>query len=738
MKEQSWVSHLPGDLTGGTTATILAIPEAMAYGTIVFAPLGPEYIALGVVAGLIALCFSNLCAAGCGGVRVMNNGPYSMTSLMIASAVTIIASKMPDQNVNTVLGLLFLMIFLCGLFQVLFGLLKVGDVIKYIPYPVTSGLLNGTAILILLSQIRPILGIPGGQLLLNFGHVQPLTFLVGLVTAIAILYGPKFTKKIPAPFLGIGAGTLVYYVLSFSGFRDNLGPTIGAIPFTIPTPKYAIDFLPLIFSKPFFDISAELIWLAMGIALVASLQSLIAAVSTDNLLKESSNTNRELIGQGLGNIVSALFGGIVSAGSQSRAMANISYGGRTANSRLASGMFALAVLLFISPLLAKLPKVVLAATLVVLAFSIFDTWSFNLASLLISKGKRTNQIFSDLFVVILVTATLVFVGVFEAVGAGIFISIMFFILRMGKNVIRREYNGKRIRSNVHRSFEEIIYLEEHGHKIMVYELEGSLFFGTADKIAGTIDEVLKTEAEYIVVDLKRVSDIDSTGANILVRIMDRCIDKDKHMILSSISLMRSSEALSTSLSIAEDQYVKKDRYRDCYSETIDDALGWAEDKLLAEKFGEDRYDKKIPLAALDVLSRFSETELNVLGKYVVEAVYEAGDVILEQGTPGEQVYFIVQGKVQVVVDLPDGLGKNKIATLCPGTIFGEMAVIDRGLHSANVVSETHVICYYLTKFELNRFNQEQPEIAHKLMIGFARELSKRIRIANRITTELKG
>lgn len=738
MKKFSWVSDLPGDLTGGTTATILALPETMAYGTIVFAPLGPEYITIGIVAALIALCTSNLCAAGCGGVRVMNNGPYSMTSLMIASALTIIASKIPDQNVNTILGLLFLMIFISGLFQVMFGLLKVGELVKYIPYPVISGLLNGTAILILLSQVRPMLGIPYRHLPINFHRIQPLTLFVGFVTAIAIWLGPKLTKKIPAPFLGIGTGTLVYYILSFGGFRENLGPTIGAIPFTIPTPKYAIDFLNLFFSKPFFDIATELIWLAMGIAIVASLQSLIAAVSTDNLLRESSNTNRELIGQGLGNIVSALFGGIVSAGSQARAMANISYGGRSANSRLASGIFALAVLLFVSPLLNKLPKVVLAATLVVLAFRIFDEWSFKLLSLLTSKGIKTKQILSDLFVVVLVTATLVFVGVFEAVGAGILISIMLFILRMGKNVIRREYNGKRIRSNVHRSLEEIIYLEEHGQKIMVYELEGSLFFGTADKIASTIDEILKTEVEYIIVDLKHVSDIDSTGANILIRIMDRCIDKDKHMILSSISLMRNNDALSTSLSIVENQFLEKDRYHDYYIETIDDALGWAEDKLLAEHFGENRYGKKIPLAALDVMSGFSEAELSILSQYMVEAVYEAGDVILEQGARGEQIYFIVQGQVQVVVDLFNESGKNKIATLCPGTIFGEMAAIDQGLHSANVVSETDVICYYLTNFELNQINQKQSKIAHKLMIGFARELSKRIRIANRITTELNG
>ena len=191
-------SNIGGDIAGGTTATILA------YGTIVFAPLGPDYVGLGVVAGLIALCFSNLGAAASGGVRVMNNGPYSLSSLMLASSITIIARNVSNANVTTVIGLLLFIVFLCGLFQIVFGLLKFGELVKYIPYPVTSGLLNGTAILIFLGQIRPMLGLSGKNSLLDFGSIQPFTFLVGLVTVLAVQCGSKLTRKIPAPFLGIG------------------------------------------------------------------------------------------------------------------------------------------------------------------------------------------------------------------------------------------------------------------------------------------------------------------------------------------------------------------------------------------------------------------------------------------------------------------------------------------------------------------------------------------------------
>ena len=356
-------------------------------------------------------------------------------------------------------------------------------------------------------------------------------------------------------------------------------------------------------------------------------------------------------------------------------------------------------------------------------------------SRLFSKVGTVRLLLSDLSIVALVTAIMVVFGVFEAVGAGIFISVAFFVFRMGKDVIRRKYNGQRIRSNVQRSVEEINYLEKHGNRIMVFELEGPLFFGTSDSVAKVIDEIIQTETDYIIVDLRHVSDIDSTGANILVRISDRCRDKNKQMVLSSVSLMRRSDALCALLSVSEGKCDDERRCR-CF-ETIDDALGWAEDRVLDAQFGRDRYDREVPVMRLDVLKEFSESEADLLRGYLVRVVYQAGDLIFEQGTPGDGVFFLVQGRAEIVIDLPEAGGKNKIATLCPGTVFGEMAIIDHGLRSSGVVAGTHMTCYYLLNAELIRLKKEQPELAHRLVTGFARELSKRVRIANRAATELK-
>ena len=733
----SYFANLTADVAGGTTASMVALPEAIAYGTIVFAPLGPEFVSLGVIAGLLSLCISNLVTATCGGVQILNSGPYSLTSLMLASSVTIIASMVPGSNIASVIGLLLLVVFFCGLFQIAFGLLRFGHLVKYIPYPVISGLFNGTAILICLGQILPMLGVyKGNSSLSDLADIQPLTFFVGLVTIFFISFGPKLTQKIPSPFLGIAAGTSLYYLLKSFGVNSGLGGTIGFIPLTIPTPKYCLEFVDILFFRGFYTILPDLIFLSFSIAVFASFQSLIASISADDLLRKNSDTNRELIGQGLGNIVSSFFGGIVSAGSRPRTTVNYLYGGRTNRSRLASGLFALIILMIISPLVAKLPKIVLAGTVMALAFKVFDSWSIRLLSLLSFKTKGARYVLVDLVIVILVTFTMVVFGVFKAVAAGLFISVSFFIVRMGKNVVRRQYNGKRVRSNIHRSLQEIDYLEKHGDKIMLLELEGSLFFGTSDKVAGIIYDLIETKIEYIIVDLSHVSDIDSTGANILTRISDRCREKNKAMFLSSVGSVKNHDALSAMLALSSEGANEENSCR-CF-DTIDDAFGLAEDRILDKPFGRDRYYKQLPLSQLDVLLDFSQEELDTLRQYLTREDYQAGEVVFEQGTSGDRVFFLVRGRAQLIIDLQNSEGRSKTATICPGTIFGEMAIIDHGLRSSNIVAETDMSCYFLSDSRLDQLSDEHPGLSHKLLLGFARELSKRIRIANRAATELKG
>ena len=714
-------------------AMAYAVPEAMVYGAMVFAPFGSEHIPQGIIAGLIALFCANFFAIVPAGVRNLVNMPDPMLALMMVAFSTTLATSHPDATFGSILILLFFIVFLCGIFQILFGFLKVGVLVKYIPYPVTAGLFNGMAIVLFLHQVHPMLGFESSHASLDFDHIQIHTFMTGLLTILAIVLTPKISTKIPAPLFGILIGTLIYYVVVLIGQGSHLGATVGAIPTGIPSPHYAVDFFRLLSSASLGPLLIEVTPMALGLATMASLKSLIVSVTADNLLRERSNSNQELIKQGIGNLTSSLFGGIPIAGDRTGTSAMFEFGGRSTYSRVFGGVMVLVIVLFLTPLLSPIPQVVLSGLLVVVAFHSFDRWSIALLPKLAEKKDRL-QVIADITVIALVMCVFGFVDILIAISAGVLISIIFFMVRMSKDIIRRQYDASRIRSNIYRSDKEIRFLEESGKKIQVYELEGSLFFGTADKLANTIEKILPLDVNTIIVDLTHISDVDSTGTQILMRIRDRTLSKNKQLFLSSVDIIRDDRSLADflpklSTTADSDQFV---------FETLDDALGRAEDALLDEGFGADRYDIRLPLAEVDLFKDYSDRELEVLGEYLETVEHSPGEAIFRQGDKGDRLCILVRGRVDIVIDLPDGKAQKKLLSLCAGTIFGEMAIIDKGPRAASVVPSTDITTHHLLESELSRLRKDYPELEHRLSMGLAKELSKRLRIANRVITEHKS
>tara|TARA_B100000745_G_scaffold44588_1_gene26950 strand:- start:765 stop:1424 length:660 start_codon:yes stop_codon:yes gene_type:complete len=219
-----------------------------------------------------------------------------------------------------------------------------------------------------------------------------------------------------------------------------------------------------------------------------------------------------------------------------------------------------------------------------------------------------------------------------------------------------------------------------------------------------------------------------------MRIRDRSLSKNKQLFLSSVDMIRDDRSLADFLpkfptTADSDRFV---------FETLDDALGRAEDALLDEGFGADRYDIDLPLAEVDLFKDYSDRELEVLGEYLETIDHSPGEVIFRQGDNGDRLYILVRGRVDIVIDLPDGKAQKKLLSLCAGTIFGEMAIIDKGPRAASVVASTNITTYYLLQSELSRFRKDYPDLEHRLSMGLAKELSKRLRIANRVITEHKS
>lgn len=727
-----------GDFIGGITATIIPFPWAMALGAMIFAPLGPKFITMGIAAGMIAIFVSNFSTAFLGSMPIMHNAPFSLSSFMLLAALQSITTHLGDmsseENVLMAVTLLFFIVFMSGAFQCLFGIFRVGNLARYIPYPVLSGLLNGSALLIILAQIRPILGLSVSINILDISRVYPLiqwlTLIVGIVTCIAVWLGPKINKKIPAPLYGLIAGSSIYYTFISLGFSDKLCSVLGTVSSVLPSLRYGATFSEFFKNTIHSPLILELMPLAIGVAAINSLSTLVVCSAGDNIRGERSNSNKELFGQGFSNMLNGLLGGISTAGSMPSTLSNYKYGGRTLYSRAISGIFALLILLFLHPLIAKIPHAVLAGLLIMIAINAADAWSFHL--LFRIKSVWTNKdktAFGNIFIVSMVTLTVIMFGIFRALGVGLAISIISFIIRMGKSGIRRELQADTFHSNTKRGKKEMEILEKEGESIVILELEGALFFGTAEKVATRVEEYIKDTAKFILLDFKKINEIDSTGAKIIKQLKKKCDRKNITIYLSAIW------GKSSSFSELENFFSKDQLQACCYCD-LETSLSVAEDKLLDDILGKERYTKEISLEELEVFELFEKEEIEYIKKYLIKKTYKPNEQIFKKGETGDSVYFIMKGRTHIFLESHGS--RQRISTLCRGTTVGEMALIEKRPRSADVFASEEVVCLQLTTKELNEITQENSIVALKILKGIAKELSTRLRISNRIQVHLKN
>lgn len=731
-----------GDLMGGIMSSIMGLPKAIPWGVLVFAPLGPAYAAMGAFAGLVSIIFPNLGSATSRGAPILNSGPFSITTLLLASAVHLVINRAglalnDPATVELVIDLIFLTVFMSGLFQVLFGLLKIGSLAKYIPYPVIAGLMNGAGISIFIAQVRPMTGLGNDVPLHDIAAVMHNLSLpnlcLGVLTLLLFWRGDLLTRRIPAAFLGIIVGAAIFHLAKMWGYGQGLGTTIGTVPGGIPTPEHLMDFLGILFRGERMNLVAEIIPVALSIAIVNSLRSLIVVVAVDNLTFERTDSNKELIGQGVGNMLSGAFGGISGAGSQSTTMAGFSNGATTTATKLYSGFFSLLVLVVLTPAVSLLPEVVLSASLMMMGIEALDSWSIKLMLRSLTK-RESPQEFMVVFVVLTVAGISVFYGPTEALAVGIFLSVVHFIYRMGKDILARDYDATKIRSNIIRPLAEIKFLEAEGDKIRVLELQGALFFGTADKLAGIVDDILNQDGgriQYIILNFRKVNEMDGSGGNLVGQIHNRCRKKGIQVWISSPASQGMGQRIQA---LGVHDFVEGEDFFG----SLNAALGRAEDKLLDAAFGVDRNLAEKRLEDVTILSAFHRNELQILSAYMKRACFPDATVVYRQGEAGDSLYCILKGRARIVFSPPGSTDQFIVAILCPGMIFGEMAIIDGSPRSASIIAEGELICVSLAGAGIATLQATHPEIINKLYQGFALNLTQQLRIANRINSELQA
>ena len=474
--------NLKGDISGGLVAGIIALPLALAFGV---------QSGLGAAAGLYGAIAVGVFAAFFGGTRTQASGPTGPMTVVSASIVVYAIDR--TGSIEEGLGIILLSFLAGGVFQVGLGLIGIGKYIRYFPYPVVSGFMSGVGLIIIFLQLWPLLGVASPKTTIEvvtridepLGALNGAALFLGLLT-IAVNWGmPKVTTKVPSVLVALLVGTITAVVIGFDV------PTIGDIPSGLP----GIELGAILSVDP--EYIGFIVQSGLTLALLGSIDSLLTSVIADNITKDRHDSRRELIGQGIGNSIAALFGGIPGAGATKGTGVNIKAGGVTRLSGVTHGLFQLAALLGLGALASYIPLSVLAGLLISVGFAIIDY-----------KGLRhlLRVPRADAAVMLVVLVATVFGNLIYAVGAGVVMASVLFMKKAGDLAEERSRIEK---VEMSPSDPAASVLGERS-SIYVKELYGPLFFGFSSGFRD-LAESLPEEIEALVVQMDDVPYVDQSG-----------------------------------------------------------------------------------------------------------------------------------------------------------------------------------------------------------------------------------
>lgn len=564
--------HIKGDLFGGITAGIVALPLALAFG--VSSGLGPS-------AGLYGAIAVSFFAALFGGTNTQISGPTApMTAISMVFIAGIIASF--DGDITKSLPTILTVFLLSGLIQISLGVLGLGNYIKYIPYPVVSGFMTAIGVIILVTQLLPSIGyypkedkefvsrfgpqakeiildnilkkeIGEGVLVLeNFNEtvkkaenisdfqilkesqslaskeasgvvgsfkvlpraLQNINWLELLLagSTILIIYGFKsITKKVPSTLVALIVMTGVAI-----GLKLDYRP-IDQIPSGLPIPNLEI------FSGFNFDIIATYIFTALTLALLGSIDSLLTSVVADNMTKTNHKPNKELIGQGIGNSIGAIFGGIPGAGATIRTIVNINAGGKTRLSGMISGVLLLFILIVLGPIASQIPAAVLAGILITVGIGVMDYKGLRA----IPYMPRTEVIIMIIVLVLSSVWNLVY-----AVGIGLIIASLMFMKKIGD--LTSKHSDLKPLQNEEYWPDEINFPKNLKEEVFIKRINGPLFFGSTDEFQQHMKQIPNT-ATTVVIRMERMQYIDQSGIYALENALIELVNQNKKILLVNIS-----------------------------------------------------------------------------------------------------------------------------------------------------------------------------------------------------------
>ncbi len=534
------VKKLLTDIVAGIIVAIIALPLSIALA--IASGVGPEQ-------GLYTAIVAGFIISFLGGSRVQIAGPTAAFATIVAGIVA--KNGMSGLALATILA---------GILLIIMGFLRLGSLIKFIPYTITTGFTAGIAVTILIGQIKDFCGIsfPAGTktietmekvkaLAENIATVNPEALLVGFVCLAVLIIWPFITDKIPGSLIAVfvGIGMVKIFNLNVNTI-ENLYEISNDLP-TFHAPDLSLEAIKNVFPDAF------------TIAILAAIESLLSCVVADGMINSHHRSNMELIAQGAGNIGSALFGGIPATGAIARTAANIKNGGRTPIAGITHSVVLVLVLVLLMPYAGLIPMPSIAAILFMVAYNMCQWRTF------VHLCKTAPK--SDIIVLVLTFILTVVFDLVVAIEVGMVIAVVLFMKRMSEESVVSGW--KYYDPDEDPDGPELKKVPKY---VRVYEISGPMFFGDADRLA---DVSFKDFTRVIVLRMRGVPALDATAMHAMEQLYDRCKERDIQLVFSHVN----EQPLHT---MEKSGFVDK-AGRDNFRPHIDDALEWAKNLCEAKE-----------------------------------------------------------------------------------------------------------------------------------------------------------
>ncbi|MBX2830582.1 MAG: cyclic nucleotide-binding domain-containing protein [Rhodospirillales bacterium] len=734
------------------------LPQAVAYGLIALSPLGAEWASYGIAASIGCAILFGVISGFLGPNRFLVSGPRAVTALVLASAIQIALNRGTSPEDGLIIA--FAAVFGAGIFQIVAGTLRLGHAVSYVPAPVLSGFVNASAILVILGTIPTALGSTAHSIIDLFTNHDStiITFAVVVsgMTAVGHFAAGNRIRFMPAATCGLIVGMAVYYI-GVSFFTLPTAPLVGVIEISSLWHAPVLFDVPAILT-PLINNLDIVLTSGLTIGLLVSFDTVISSRAIDSRTGHHSNVNAELRLHGFLNTFMGFIGFLPGSGALSRSLAIVDAGAKTrAANAGAAIIFALSLIVF-APVVAALPLWATAGMLIAVAIQAIDPTTIDKAwKLATNRLPYPRVILSDVLIGVFVVSIALVFDLAIAVCTGVLVSVVLFVLGMSKSPIRRSYRGSRVHSRILRKATSVQWLEKEGDRIGIIELQGALFFGSCANLLTEATRLLENGVDYLILDFRHSTSIDSTGAATLRALNVLCRKSGKQLFISYIEPERRIGNLNAKntnpdhpsnhrrgitrprwiwLTLDANGIIKaigKTRFFD----DTDTALGHCEELLLRRFGNQSRNGKRSLFANSLLLNNMTRAQIAILGRTAKRQRIAKGDTVFSQNDACDRAYFLVYGRMDVLIDVPGTGRKKRISTITEGTIFGEFALLDGSPRSATIVAATDALCLSIERNEFAALQKTHQDIATILLLNLSKIFASRLRLANTMMSELE-